>query len=750
MKGLNEILLSFLLLLSFPSYSGNNEKDSPAKGSATSAASSIKVFPGMVLGTVYNYFNEEYATDADFFKQVDRDVAMMKACNINYVMINPMFRWDVDKKERKWERTDYLIKKLEENNMKWVPEMYGQQGSDFYPAWKFREDGASDRSNAGAHDVDFASPKIYPLVDEYFKAVIERYGKSPALGFYNIWNEPHYSSTAPYIAERFREWVKNKYKTLPALRRSWALEISSWEDVSPSLRDDWKSSMQQIDLSTFRAELNSVLIGELIQTLRKYDPDQSHLINANPVGTALTMMGEFGGYILDNWAVADKNDVHGISYYPDIWERSNNLEPCPFWFQNLTFNTIRSEAGKKDFILTEVFTYTQNGLALNGYLTKEQIKLIAWSAMANDCKGMLYWQWHPFNRGLQSLGRGLTQVNGELATRGEAVKELGDVFKQYGDVLHNAHLKKPQAAILIDYTGLMKTLAQNTERATSKFMYESNAGLFKALYEGGINTDILRMDRGIDLNTLQNYKIVYLPFQIVMRREMADVLKKYVEAGGCVVADAKTASLDELDFTYQVSPGAGLDQLFGAERLDFTGKKDYYPVTMNKSGNNAAFDFEGKYYKEKLRLHEGTKVLGTFTNTNEPAVIENRVGKGRAILSAVPLGGSYFTKPGNQVNKLLVNFAHEAGVTPDARFISPDGSFLNVKVHTLNNQLVVYAINDEEKPKSGTLEVSIGNMAVNQVKNIMSGNIYTFGQKNGTLSIPVKPGKKEVMVFEIQ
>ncbi len=742
MKRINEVLLSLLLLLAIPCYSENNA------GSNSPADPQVKVFPKMVIGTVYNYFNEEYPTDEDFYKQVDHDIALMKECNINYVMINPMFRWDVDTKERKWERSDYLIKKIEEAGMKWIPEMFGQQTSDYFPAWKYREEGME--RGMGRQDADFANPKNYPLVDEYFKEVIGRYGKSPALGFYNIWNEPHYGGSGPYITERFREWVKNKYKTLPALRRSWALEISSWDDVSPNLRDDWKSSMQQIDLTTFRSELNSVLIGELIQTLRKYDPDPAHLITANPVGTALTMFGEFGGYILDNWAVADKNDVHGISYYPDIWERSHNLEPCPYWFQNLTFNTVRCEAGKKDWILTELFTYTQNGLALNGYLTNDQYKLIAWSAFANDCKGMDWWQWRPFNRGLQSLGRGLTRVNGELAHRAEAVKEIGAVMKQYGDVLHDAHIKKPQAAILIDYIGLLKTLAQNTEKATNKFMYESNAGLFKALYEGGINADVLRMDRPLDLQTLQNYKIVYLPFQIVMRRDVADLLKQYVEAGGCVVADARTATIDELDFAYKVSPGAGLDQVFGAERLDWTGAKDYFPVTMKKMGNSASFSFEGKYFKEQLRLHDNVQVLGTFAGTNEPAVIENHYGKGRAILSAVPLGASYFDKPENHVKKLLLDFAREAGVTPDARFISPDGSFLNVKVHTLNNEFVVYAINDEEKVKSGTLEVNIGNAGIKQVKEILSGKTYTFGQKDGTVSIPVKAGKNEVMVFLIQ
>ena len=63
---------------------------------------------------------------------------------------------------------------------------------------------------------------------------------------------------------------------------------------------------------------------------------------------------------------------------------------------------------------------------------------------------------------------------------------------------------------------------------------------------------------------------------------------------------------------------------------------------------------------------------------------------------------------------------------------------------------VVYLINDEEKLKSGTLEVNVGNIGVKQVKEILSGKTYTFGQKNGTVSIPVKVGNKDVMVLLIE
>ena len=263
----------------------------------------------------------------------------------------------------------------------------------------------------------------------YFKAVIERYGKSPALSFYNIWNEPHYSSAAKHVIERFQKWLQAKYGTLSSLRRAWGKEYSDWDQVSPFLTDNWNSSMPQIDWIMFRNELNGALLHQLVQTLRKYDT--VHPVNANPVGTPWANFNNYGWFNIDNVPIADNDDIDGISYYPDGWEREHNLEPCPFWLHNLTFNTIRSASRKKNYILTELYTNAQNGLALNGYLDRGFTEDLAWTALANDCKGMIYWKWLPFMRGRQSLGRGLTQVDGDLASRGEAAKNMGLVIKKY-------------------------------------------------------------------------------------------------------------------------------------------------------------------------------------------------------------------------------------------------------------------------------------------------------------------------------
>ncbi len=731
-----KIVLLFLLLITAPSFAQTSES--------------------IFVGTVYNIFHEEYLTDEEFFQQVDKDISLMKESSITHVMIFPMSQWDVESKQLLWRRTDYLIKKIEEMNMKFVPLMLKEeQCSHYFPIWKYKELGMWEEyhlkndSKNNRQDVDFADPRVYPLVEEYFKAVIERYGKSPALSFYNIWNEPHYNSEADHVIERFRKWLEEKYGSLSALRKSWGEDYTDWNQVSPFLNDDWNSSMPQIDWTIFKNELNGILLNELKKTLRKYDT--LHQVNANPVGTPWANFRGFGFYNIDDLPVAQYNDIHGISYYPDIWERQNNLEPCPFWLHNLTFNTIRSSSGEKDYILTELFTNVQNGLALNGYQTKEFVNLLAWTAFANDCKGIIYWKWEPFKRGRQSLGRGLTQVNGELAPRGEAVKEFGSVMNEYGAILYKAHLKKTQVAILVDMAGLLKILEQTTEPSTNKFMYESNAGLFKALYEGNINVDVLRMDRGLDLQTLKQYKIIFLPFQIVMRPEIADLLKEYVKQGGYVVADARTAIINELDFAYQTSPGAGLDELFGAETPDWIAKKDYYKIRMNEiNGEKVLSDFEGKYFRDQLKIKDNVKILGTFADTNEPAVIQNEYGKGKAILSAVPLGASYYDNPDNPVNKLILEFVKEAGVTPYAKFISTKKEFLDIKVHTSEKSFIIYVINSDSIHKSGTIEMNVVDHKIKSVKDILSNKQLQFELKENLLSIPVEIKVNQVVVLLIE
>lgn len=687
---------------------------------STAFANDKQPLNSLFVGVVYNIFHEEFSSDEEFFRQASKDIAAMKAANMTHILLFPMSQWDPQTKKLDWKRTDYLIRKIEEADLKFVPLLLKeQQASHYFPIWAYKETGLwaehyrpGEERNA-REDVDFNDPRVYPYLERYFKAVAERYGKSPALAFYNIWNEPHYTHMNDGTEAAFRVWLKRKYGDLSALRRSWGEDYSDWDQVTPFLNDDWNSSMPRIDWILFHNDYMSELLGKLKSTLQKYD--SQHAINANPVNSNWSLFSQFDKFATDNWVFTEHNDINGLSYYPDVWDRANPHQEHPLWMHNLTLNTVRSASGSKDYILSEMYTNAKTGLTLAGYLDAAEINRTTWAAFANNAKGIIFWKWEPFMRGRQSLGRGLVGLDGELAPRGQAVKTLAGVINQHQDVLYRAQPRPAEVAVLFDMVGLLKNLEEPTDPRSINITYQSNAGLFKALDEANISVDMLRTDRGITARQLAQYKIVFLPFQLVMRADIARLLTDYVRNGGHLVADARTATLDELDFAYRKNPG-GLTKVFGAERKDWIASPGYFAAQGDGIGR-----FEGRHFKESLTLSPTAKVLARFDDES-PALVQNAFGRGVATLAATTLGASYFERADAGTNNVILSLTKQAGVKASARTKAPA---LSIKVHQTDNTLVVYVLNASAQPVTERIELDTGNLKITAWNDITQGKTIT-------------------------
>lgn len=119
-------------------------------------------------------------------------------------------------------------------------------------------------------------------------------------------------------------------------------------------------------------------------------------------------------------------------------------------------------------------------------------------------------------------------------------------------------------------------------------------------------------------------------------------------------------------------------------------------------------------------------------------------------MSAVPLGASYYGRPENLVNKFLLSITRDASVIPDARFLSKDESFLDLKSHSTGNTKIIYAINTEGRSKSGIIELFIGSHKIKSVKNIVLNDNMPFKQNGGILSIPVTIDKQTAQVILLE
>jgi beta-galactosidase len=711
----------------------------------------------IIFGTVYNLFHEEYSKDEDYRKAVHEDIQAIKEANLNTMLVFPMSQWNTDTKELKWDRTDYLVGEIEKAGLDFAPIIFKQeQCSHWFPIWKFEKfpDIKKEHLNRrlGRSDVDFMEPGVYPLVEDYFRQVIQRYGSSPNLSFYNVWNEPHYQSHSELAMENFRKWLKNKYGSLDAISVAWSESYTDWSQVDHRLADNWASSMSSIDYTLFKYDYTTEILKKLVNTLRQND--SIHPAIANSVNTPLAFVQEDNVWQNDNFKLAEGSDIHGISYYPDLWERVYD-RPYPDWLYSFAYNTFRCAAGEKPYILTELVSGPQNGFALNAFYSYEDMEKLTWSAFANGCKGILYWKWKPFMRGRQSLGRGLQTIDGKLADRGRAVKDIGKVLEKYGKEIYAAKKVPAQTAILLDMTGLQKTQRQTVEGTTTFFMNESLYGTFKSLFDKNIGVDLVRSDREPTASQLAQYKVIFLPFQVVMRENVAKLLRQYVQNGGTLVADARTATINELDFGYRESPGAGLTEVFGVRRTDFYGEITEYQIQMVDNNHFSSLlkgmKYTGKYFREKWELAKNTEILSRFRDSGEPALTVHAYGKGFAYLSAVPLGGSYYDHDDNQVYQIIQAITLKAGVKAEVGIGSGMASEdLSLFKYTHKNLVFIYALNYSDKHLHGEISIEPAKTPVEQIKNILSEEELAFTQKGKEILIELDVPSQKVAVLRVE
>lgn len=706
----------------------------------------VKIPETIVYGTVYNIFHDEYQTDESFFKVVDKDMQDIQKANFNLVMPFPFGQWNKDTKQQDWTRTDYLVNKIEQNNLMLMPMMLKSQRRAYLPTWKLLEI-SNDKS---AVRDKFMNEEVKNVIEDYFKSVATRYGQRQSLVGYNLWNEAHFDSFDEITIPKFRAWLKNKYGSLEQLNRVWAEDFSSWDQVTSS--GGWESSMPKIDRDLFMYQNNGDIADWCYQTMRKYD--QKHFCAVNTVGTVMTNRS-IDNWNLDGRQIAPYTDIFGISFYPDKY-MDMYKKPMPYWEYSCVYDVTRCDAGAKPWYLVEAQTNQQNGMGMFQFLGYNDIHLLSWMAFANNCKGIVFWKWQPFYRGQQAFGRGLTQLDGTLAPRGEAARDVGAVLKKYGNLLYTAQVKKAEVGILYDIVGMQKSVEalghSDSKDGTDYFMLKSFEGTYKALFDKNIPVDILRSDMPLSAEQLKNYKIIYMSYQLAIRKNVADLLRTYVKDGGWLIADARTAIMDQYDFGLKNNPGFGLDTLFAARRLDlfaadsaFTVKiidPQYYTKSMTKEDS-----FQGIYFKEKLEVLPEGKVVARFFPDLNPAIITHNYGKGLALLSSVPLGGSYFSGLQN-AGELISDLALKAGAKPTALVVSSCNSEIMAKIHeNEKNEKIIYLTNLSSKPFVGNVKIQDVDRNFESATEITDDRKVEFhsDKKEVTIDIQIPPYRSKVI-----
>lgn len=561
-----------------------------------------------LYGTVIKLTRED--TPAD----IERNFIQMREAGFDTAVVWPAFFWWEEKGEDYPFRTGKEVLRLaEKHGLGIVMELAGQLPQmEYIPDCEMKreyfctdEQGHPQCKHNSFGTLNYFHPEVNAKICERFAAAARAYQDFSALVAYDIFNETAFNSYDEYTLAEFRLWLQEKYGTVARLNEVWERCYTDFSQVSftPWM---WMSVMPAADFTAFRKAAVGIILkrwGAAIRTV-----DSTHPLWADNIGSMICNGAGVLERPQEDFDLKNAVDEIGMSFYP----KQVNGTKAPHW-RWCTFDAFYAASGREGFYVAEMQTHVQALFNPTTCVRPYELKQWCCEALAGGAKGLIYWMWRPFTKGLQTAGRGLVDYRNRSTPRLAFAEEFGKMIRDLGALTP----VRSRVGILFDgrcqdlqtyYTKCYRSVDQN-------IYMNSLCGAYKAFFDAGVRADIVRLEE------IGQYRMIVLSNQIVMDGETAAALQAYAEAGGVILCDGKFGVVDENALLCSVLPGGPFHSLVGQEFED----TDYEQLDFRCEICSA----RGYYGRDLMTLTDG-EVLGTFAD-GYPAVVRRRVGKGEVI-----------------------------------------------------------------------------------------------------------------------
>lgn len=365
-----------------------------------------------------------------------------------------------------------------------------------------------------------------------------------------------YDTCSAYAQKKFVAYVRKLFNDdLSLLNEAWGLDywsnrINAWEDF-PDVRGTINASLGE-EYRKFQRKLVTdflALQAEIVASYARPDQFITQNFDYDWRGYSFGMQPE-----VDQWEAAKPLTVAGCDiYHPSAQDLTG---------KEIAFGGAIARSLKKDnYLVLETEAQGNHGwLSYPG-----QLRLQAFSHLANGANCVEYWHWHSIHNAIESYWKGVLSHNlKENATYRETCR-IGADFAEYSTHLVNLKKQCP-VAILLDNISLdaLQWFPIKDGPAYNDVFRQ----VFDALYEMNIECDILSAEDDIDL--FSQYKLLITPALYSASDRLTGALKGYVQAGGILLSTFKTAVADRMLKIYHDDLPHGLTEVFGMTYDQFT------------------------------------------------------------------------------------------------------------------------------------------------------------------------------------
>ena len=391
-----------------------------------------------------------------------------------------------------------------------------------------------------------------------------------------------YDFSPPALAA-FRKWLREGYTTLAALNEKWDTDFPGWDEVVPMTAEEVAGRGNYAPWADHRTFME-VSLAEFLRfvdaALESHDPGAR-------LGTSGTQAAAaYGGH--DWWRLADALD------FIQAYDHENSGE------MHRSFH---------DMIAAPWWGYGARGPQLEHQL---------WRRLLNGNRGASYFV-------ISSLLCGDYTYTQTITEGREHIKEFKNGLAR---LLHGCERRAVDVYMHYSQPSIHGAFITGGEP-----VFKANrAGWIKAIEDSGLQMAFVSYAQ-IQAGKLTELMppVFVLPYSLALSDTEAVQLRRYVEAGGVLVADARCGLLDE-----HCAPRKqrALDELFGVSRAKADPKARRVPGEAAFAGAFGACDprqitFQDMSGETMIATTDGV-ALGQMSET--PILVVRSVGRGKTVL----------------------------------------------------------------------------------------------------------------------
>jgi beta-galactosidase len=437
--------------------------------------------------------------------------------------------------------------------------------------------------------------------------------------------------------ELFLEWLKQRYQSVDKLNQAWNQYhaglflnehrlLTDWDDVAKNWRNLTGREYNHVkDIYRFKVEHNLRRIRESARQFSAFDPSAPYR-----GGGELAVFHPFAWYGVDMEGIADALTDYG-SFYPSMHFS---------WHYNLVKGEVTKSLYMQAALMNDFnkggwtggWESTGGPQQLDGernpghdnayYVGKDELLQLYISQIAAGFKGFGIWCWNARSAGKESGEYSLLDRNGQITDRAVAIGKLSQAMQRYRFELWKAH-KEPLVGVLYDWEN-EATWAAMSIPGREDFRLQpvkARIGVSQTLMRANVPFEYVTPN-DLAKGLAMRYKVLYLPAMLSIRKRLWPILQEFVKQGGRLVMDLPSAWYDENTTNTPTGSGSAFEQVLGCTLNDFQ-----YAGTnrSQKMGNQALYGFT-------MNATPTTATVTATYDSGSPAVLEHRLGKGKAIL----------------------------------------------------------------------------------------------------------------------